>query len=392
MLLQMKAKKLIALTLLAMPLLSTLACGGVGKQLVVLEVAFPKLSLQNLVHLTYIPDGSKRLFAVLQNGQIMVFPNDPDVASAKVFLDIAQQVDHADTEGGLLGLAFDPEYDVNGYFYVSYTTPPPRRSIISRFSVRKEDPDQADPTSELVIMEVAQPFPNHNGGHIVFGPDGYLYIGLGDGGSAGDPLGHAQDRSTVLGSILRIDVTDAAPGAPYAIPLDNPFVGTENDVRGEIWAYGLRNPWRFNFDPVTGDLWAADVGQGDYEEIDIVKRGANYGWNIMEGAHCYPPSVDVCNQSGLEVPIFEYTHAEGCSVIGGYVYRGSRLPWLEGYYLYGDYCSGKVWALRYDGTEVVERMQLADFSFSISAFGEDDQGEIYTLSPGGGIYRLSPSQ
>ncbi len=373
--LQMKVKILILLAILAMLPLSTLACGGGGKQLAALEVAFPKLSLQNLVHLTYAPDGSNRLFAVLQNGQIMVFPNDPDVASAKVFLDIAHRVNYADTEEGFLGLAFDPGYGVNGYFYVSYTTPPPRRSIISRFSVRQGDPDQADPTSELVIIEVAQPFPNHNGGHIVFGPDSYLYIGLGDGGSAGDPQNNGQNRSTMLGSILRIDVSGAIPGAPYAVPLDNPFVGTGINTREEIWAYGLRNPWQFNFDPVTGDLWAADVGQDDYEEIDIVKRGANSGWNIMEGAHCYPPSVDVCNQSGLEVPIFEYTHAEGCSVIGGYVYRGSRLPWLQGAYLYGDYCSGKIWALHHDGIEGIEHMQVADSEFSISAFGEDAQRE-----------------
>lgn len=389
---RVKAKGLIPLTLLSILLLSIPACGHGADENVALELAFPELSLQNLVHLTYAPDGSNRLFAVHQDGQITVFSHDPDVESAEVFLDITQQVNHADTEEGLLGLAFDPGYGVNGYFYVSYTTPPPRRSIVSRFSVTKEDAYRADPTSELVIMDVPQPFSNHNGGHIVFGPDGYLYIGLGDGGSAGDPQGQGQNRSTVLGSILRIDVTGAALGAPYAVPSDNPFANTGDDVRAEIWAYGLRNPWRFNFDPVAGDLWAADVGQDHFEEVDIIKRGANYGWNIMEGAHCYPPSVDFCNQSGLEMPIFEYTHAEGCSVIGGYVYRGSRLLWLQGAYVYGDYCSGKIWAISYDGAEVIEHRRLAKTSFPISAFGEDAQGELYILSDVGGIYRLSPSE
>lgn len=354
-----------------------------------LESAFPSLTLERLVGLTYPPDGSNRLFAVLQRGQIMVFLNDPATTSAQVFLDITDRVNSTGNEEGLLGLAFDPRYTINGYFYVSYTASSPRRSVISRFSVSQGDPNQADPANEFVILEVDQPYPNHNGGHIAFGPDGYLYIGLGDGGAAGDPRGNGQDRSTLLGSILRIDVSNAAPGAPYTIPPDNPFVGEGDDIREEIWAYGLRNPWRFSFDRLSGDLWAADVGQADYEEIDLIEPGSNYGWNIMEGAHCYPPGAQ-CSQAGLTLPISEYAHDGECSIIGGYVYRSSRLPSLYGAYLYTDHCSGTVWALRYDGVQVTEQAELVDSELTITAFGEDAQGEVYILSRDNGIYRLRP--
>ena len=354
-----------------------------------LESAFPSLTLERLVGLTYPPDGSNRLFAVLQRGQIMVFLNDPATTSAQVFLDITDQVNSTGNEEGLLGLAFDPGYTINGYFYVSYTASLPRRSVISRFSVSQGDPNQADAVNELVILEVDQPYPNHNGGHIAFGPDGYLYIGLGDGGAAGDPLDNGQDRGTLLGSILRIDVSNATPGRPYAIPSDNPFVGGGDDIRKEIWAFGLRNPWRFSFDRLTGDLWAADVGQADYEEIDVIEPGSNYGWNIMEGTHCYSPSAQ-CSQAGLTLPISEYSHNGECSVIGGYVYRSSLLPSLYGAYLYADHCSGTVWALRYDGVQVTEQAELVDSELTITAFGEDAQGEVYILSRDNGIYSLRP--
>jgi len=237
-------------------------------------------------------------------------------------------------------------------------------------------------------MEVEQPYKNHNGGCLKFGPDGYLYIGLGDGGGAGDPEGNGQDLSTLLGKILRIDVSNSTHEAPYVIPEDNPFLDTSNDYKKEIWAYGFRNPWRFSFDRVTGDLWVGDVGQDSWEEIDIVKAGANYGWDIMEGRYCYPPSINSCNLTGLSSPIWEYSHEDGCSVIGGYVYRGTRAPSLYGKYLYADYCSGRIWSLQYEGEKAVENLELIKADIDITSFAEDRAGEVYFLTGEGKIYRL----
>jgi len=351
------------------------------------EVAFPNLSFNRMVHLTHAGDGTNRLFLTLQSGQILVFPNVEGVRTTQVFLDISDRVDSSGTEEGLLSLAFDPDYKENGYFYVYYTASQPERSVLSRFSVSRSDPNRADPQSELVLLEVAQPAPNHNGGALTFGPDGYLYLGLGDGGGAGDPFGNGQNRSTLLGSILRLDVSASSPQERYRIPSDNPYLG-QGKYKEEIWAYGLRNPWRMAFDKVTGLLWVADVGQNLYEEVDIVMRGRNYGWNIMEGFHCFPPSITSCEQGGLELPLIEYTHSEGCSITGGYVYRGRRLGPLYGAYVYGDFCSGKIWALRFDGVRVIEHMEIADTSLEISSFGEDEQGELYILSHFGKIYRF----
>ncbi len=352
------------------------------------EPAFPNLSFDRMVHLTCPDDGTSRLFLVLQPGRIMGFDNHSNVTSTEAFLDIRDRVNDSSEEEGLLGLAFDPQYRSNGHFYVYYSAAHPRRSVISRFSVSGDIPSRADPSSELVILEVPQPFSNHNGGQLLFGPDGYLYIGLGDGGSGGDPRGHGQDRSTLLGSILRIDVSSAAAGAKYRVPPDNPFVARNDGARKEIWAYGLRNPWRFTFDRDTGDLWAGDVGQNTFEEVDLIRRGLNYGWNVMEGLHCF--RARQCDSEGLERPVIEYSRSGGCSITGGYVYRGSRLPSLHGAYVYGDFCSGKIWALRYDGTGVTERLQIADTGFNIPAFGEDRSGELYILSFDGRIYRFVP--
>ncbi len=347
------------------------------------EPAFPALSLSRMVGMTYPPDGSDRLYVVLQPGRIVFFPNDREVDSAELFLDIRDRVNDRGEEEGLLGLAFDPQYADNGHFYVYYSASGPRRSVVSRFSASADG--RAGPGSERILLEVPQPFSNHNGGQIAFGPDGYLYIALGDGGSRGDPQGNGQDLGTLLGSILRIDVSTVDSTGAYAVPADNPFVG-HSGARPEIWAYGLRNPWRFSFDRATGDLWTADVGQNRFEEVDIIRPGLNYGWNIMEGEECFARSD--CDRTGLEIPVAEYGREDGCSVTGGYVYRGSSLPSLYGAYVYGDYCSGRIWALRHDGDEVTERMQIVDSGLRIPSFGEDAGGELYVLSFDGTIYRL----
>ena len=349
------------------------------------ERAFPNLSFERMVGMAYPEDGSEKLFVLLQPGVIVAFANDWSVESADTFLDIRERVSDRGNEEGLLGLAFDPDFRENGYFYVYYSAANPRRSTLSRFSVHA-DGGTADAGSERVILEVEQPYSNHNGGQVAFGPDGYLYVGLGDGGSRGDPQGNGQNLSTLLGSIIRIDVSAPDEGGSYSIPPDNPFAGVD-DAGGEIWAYGIRNPWRFSFDRATGELWMADVGQNRFEEVDIVGRGLNYGWNIMEGSACFRPSRG-CDSQGLEMPIAEYGREGGCSVTGGYVYRGNRAPSLYGAYIYGDFCSGKIWALRHDGGRVTEKLELVDSRLEISSFGEDQDGEIFILSFDGGIYRL----
>jgi glucose/arabinose dehydrogenase len=348
------------------------------------ERVFPDLSFQEPTNLLQ-PDGTGDLmFVTEQRGTIYAFSaNNPQ--QANLFLDITDRVNKGGNEEGLLGLAFDPDYQENGYFYVYYSADSPRRSVLARFRLDQEKTDVADPQSEVIVMEVAEPYSNHNGGQLAFGPDGYLYVGLGDGGGGGDPDGNGQNLGTVLGSILRIDVSGLSGG--YEIPADNPFVDTEG-ARAEIWAFGLRNPWRFSFDSETGLLWAGDVGQGSWEEIDIITGGANYGWNIMEGLHCYSPAAG-CNQSGLTLPIAEYDHSQGrCSITGGYVYHGDQIPSLQGYYIYGDYCSGDIWALAYDGSVVTENMLLAESGLSISSFGEDLAGNLYILDRAGGICTL----
>ena len=265
------------------------------------ERVFPSLSFARMTYLTHAGDGSGTLFVTLQPGVVMSFPNDPDAASADTFLDIRNRVSDKGNEEGLLGLAFDPKYAENGHFYVYYSAAGPRRSVLSRFSVPPGS-TTAVPASELVLLEIPQPFSNHNGGQIAFGPDGYLYVGLGDGGRAGDPFDNGQDRSTLLGSILRIDVGIVGERGGYGIPPDNPFRAAGDGSRPEIWAYGLRNPWRFSFDLETGDLWVADVGQNQYEEVDLIEPGGNYGWNVMEGNSCFSPSTG-CSTEGLIRPV-----------------------------------------------------------------------------------------
>ncbi len=356
-----------------------------------IEVAFANLQFTRPVDLQHAGDGSDRLFVVEQAGVIQVFANDPSVASASVFLDIEEdRVDDRDDEEGLLGLAFHPDFANNGFFYVDYTASNPSRTVIARYQVDPNDPNRADRDSEVIVLETGQPAGNHNGGQIAFGPDGFLYIALGDGGGGGDTFGNGQNPSTLLGSILRIDVDNPSNDRNYGIPADNPFVGNTQGFQEEIYAYGLRNPWRFSFDPETGRLWTGDVGQRSFEEIDIVENGGNYGWNTMEGLHCFSPSSG-CNQSGLELPVVEYGRSEGRSVTGGYVYRGPGVPELIGQYIYGDYLSGRIWALEYDGQQLVQNVELLDTSLLIASFGVDENNELYICAFDGRIHRFVPT-
>ena len=355
-----------------------------------LERAFPNLNFRRLTGLAQPGDGDHRLFVTEQAGLVMAFPDDPAATGAAVVLDIRERVNDSGNEEGLLGLAFDPEFAEHKFVYLYYSASSPRRSVVSRMAITPGG--AADPDSELVLLEVEQPYSNHNGGELAFGPDGYLYIALGDGGSRGDPLGSGQNLGTLLGAILRIDVRDATAEEPYRIPADNPFVDTPG-ARGEIWAYGLRNPWRFSFDRATGELWTGDVGQNRFEEVDLIVRGGNYGWNTLEAAHCFnPPSG--CDPGGAILPVLEYPINGGCSVIGGYVYRrqgpSEPLPSLYGAYVFADYCSGRVWAIRLTDGRPAEQTQLADTGLRITSFGEDRDGNLYILSQDSGIYRFAP--
>ncbi len=348
-----------------------------------LRRVFGGLAFTKPILLTHAGDNSDRIFVVEQGGVIKIFPNQDNVAGAKTFLDIRSRVNASPNEAGLLGLAFHPQYASNGKFYVYYT----RGNLYSRFSefqVSSSDPDAANPNSERILFEVQQPASNHNGGMMAFGPDNYLYIALGDGGGGGDPFRTGQDRRSLLAKILRIDVDSRSGNLAYGIPPDNPYVGNTNGWREEVWAWGFRNPWRFSFDRVTGDLWCGDVGQDAWEEVDLVVKGGNYGWSIMEGMHCYNASS--CNQSGLILPVVEYSHNEGFSITGGYVYHGPRLPKLAGVYLYADYVTRKIWGLRYANGSVLANQFLVDCPANISSFGEDQAGEVYVVGHDGRIY------
>jgi glucose/arabinose dehydrogenase len=352
------------------------------------EQAFPNLSFSLPVDLQDPRDGTNRFFVVEQAGIIRAFENSPSVASSNVLLDIRDRV-VSGGEQGLLGLAFHPDFETNGYFYVNYTAPNPLRTVIARYSVNPPSSNQADRNSELVLLQYNQPFQNHNGGQVSFGPDGYLYIAAGDGGSGGDPQNNAQNLGSMLGKIHRIDVDNPSGGRNYGIPADNPLAGNTAGYREEIFAYGLRNLWRFSFDPVTGKLWAADVGQNRLEEIDIIEKGKNYGWRIMEGNLCYNPSTG-CSATGLELPVWQYGRTEGISVTGGFVYRGSRIAQLVGAYIYGDYGSGRIWALRYDGVNPTVNTEIGTIgSIGLASFGIDKDDEIYICAFDGKVYRLT---
>jgi glucose/arabinose dehydrogenase len=374
------------------------------------EVAFPHLKwtgwrgltasqtvnpLRPLV-LTHAGDGSNRVFVATQHGVIHVFPNDQKAEKTEIFLDLSDRVRYDDkaNEEGFLGLAFHPKYKDNGELFAFYTLKSAKLvNVLSRFRVSKDNPSRADPASEEVLLSVQRPFWNHDGGTICFGPDGLLYLALGDGGSANDPFGHGQNLNSLLGKILRLDVDRKDAGKPYAVPRDNPFVGRK-DARPEIWAYGLRNVWRMAFDRKTGRLWAGDVGQDLYEEINHIVAGGNYGWNLREALHPFG-NRGVGPRPDLIDPIWEYHHSIGKSITGGGVYRGSRLPELEGHYLYADYISGIIRAIRYDDAakRVTAHRTVGTARFAVVSWGEDEAGEAYFLVvtvKGQGIHRFTP--
>lgn len=345
------------------------------------EPAFPLLpALEQLVALVPEP-GARRWVLALREGRVLRFDDAPDAAHMATVLDWRDRIESGPQETGLLGLAFAPDFVHSRRLYLSFTPGNPLASQLVR--VRLTPEGRHEYASTRLLLRVRQPYANHNGGHIAFGPDGYLYLGLGDGGNAGDPHGHAQDPASLLGKLLRLDVSGPAD---YAVPRDNPY--DKGGGRPEIWALGLRNPWRFSFDAETGELWLADVGQDAFEEVNRIKRGGNYGWNRREGRHCF--GADACPSAGLEEPVAEYGHDEGCSVTGGYVYRGKALPGLAGHYVFGDFCTGAIWSLDAAG----RRRLLVDSELNIASFAEGPDRELYVLNlkgrAGRGIFRLVP--
>jgi len=336
-------------------------------------------------------DGSGRLFVTQQTGLVRIVQDGAPLE--KPFLDLSGEVSTGG-ERGLLGVAFHPNYAQNGRFFVNYTNTD-GNTVVSEFAV-SDDLNVAAPTSERVLLTLTQPYPNHNGGNLVFGPDHYLYIGTGDGGAGGDPEHNGQDTGALLGKMLRIDVDNVPDGKPYGVPESNPFVGA-SEAEPEVWAYGLRNPWRFSFDRQTGDLWIADVGQNRIEEVNrqpaASTGGENYGWNLTEGSSCFDPAdpmnaSESCDKTGLTLPVLEYTHDEGKSITGGYVYRGEQVPALNGHYVYGDFASRTIWSAAAE-SEGYSSSTLLDAGFNVVAFGEDEAGELYVADYGGTLYRFA---
>jgi glucose/arabinose dehydrogenase len=357
----------------------------------------PQLALEGFVSGLSSPlgfevpdDGTNRIFIVEHGGTIQV--TQAGVVLPVPFLDISSQIESGG-EKGLLGMACHPDFGASGHFYVDYTqrlSTGQLQTVISEFAVSATDPNQADPTSERQLLVVDQPYDNHNGGQLAFGPDGFLYIAFGDGGGGGDPFGNARNMNVLLGKILRIGVDPPfASGKSYAIPSDNPFAS--GGGLPEIWAFGFRNPWRFSFDRSNGRLIAGDVGQANWEEVDLITRGGDYGWSVMEGNHCYPPSVTTCDTAGLTLPIAEYGHdgSGGSAIIGGFVYHGSAIAGLEGTYVFGDLSSGRVWGLKQDAMMNWRMTQILTHNLTVSSFVQDAAGELYLLDYGNGaVLRL----
>jgi glucose/arabinose dehydrogenase len=374
-----------------------------------LQDAFPALRIDRPLWLCEAPDGSGRFFIVEQHGRILITRPGGAVADTKEFLNIAAREPFVENEEGLLGMAHHPGFSTNGLFYVYYSQQQPRRSVISEFKVAATDRDKADLASERVLLEIPQPYWNHNGGQVSFGPDGFLYIASGDGGAANDPHHHGQNPASLLGKMLRIDVNSRftmqvgwqRQNLAYGIPKDNPYANeiARYGARREIWATGLRNPWRFSWDRETGDLWVGDVGQDDWEEINRVVNGGNYGWPVREGLHHFKPGPAGAR---YDDPVLVYPHrpeqqakaqfpehSTGLSVTGGYVYRGQKYPALRGVYVYGDYNLGTIWGLRYQDGKVVARSTLLEQPMNIVSFAEDATGELYVLCFDNKIFKLT---
>jgi glucose/arabinose dehydrogenase len=371
--------------------------------------ALPKIQLDRVLpelrveRPMWMEEFQSQLFIVEQRGRIVTTGKNSDGKDAREFLNIVPRKPFVDNEEGLLGFALHPGYATNRQFYIYYTQQNPRRSVISEFKTNA-DATQADPSTERILLEIPQPFSNHNGGQISFGPDGFLYITLGDGGAANDPHNNAQNMASLLGKILRIDVngrmTRDKKNFQYAIPNDNPFANEQYGVRGEIWASGLRNVWRFSWDRETGVLWAADVGQNLWEEINIIAKGGNYGWCVREGFHSFKPGP---RHAQFDDPIFEYPHNPqlkdsptphegfGLSITGGYVYRGQKHPALRGIYIYGDYALGAIFGLKFQNNKATGQALLLEQPKNITSFAQDAEGELYLLTQDAGIYAISPA-
>jgi len=374
-----------------------------------LRPLWPNAAIQRPLVLCEAPDGSHRKFVAEQRGRILILPENLNDTNTVVFLDISDRKLYASNEEGLLGLTFHPQFQSNGKFYI-YTSPQnPRRTVLTEFQVSQSDRNRADMGTERILFEQPQPYSNHKGGCTIFGPDGFLYVSLGDGGSANDPHENGQKLTTLLGKILRIDVNGRSGALPYGIPRDNPFVGKGDGIREEIWAYGLRNVWRFSFDRESGELWAGDVGQNKFEEVDVITKGGNHGWNWREGFHAFKTNGTPPMDAKFIEPVIEYPHlaiydkeakhGPGLSITGGYVYRGKKLPALRGAYIYADFAAGTIWALRRENGKVTESAAVYSTSKGtqvkgVSSFAEDLSGEIYVLAfegnVNGKIYELSP--
>jgi len=355
-----------------------------------IKLALRASGLSKPVFLADAPDGTSRLFIVEKTGRIKILSHGR--VRSTPFLNISGQVSRGD-EQGLLGLAFHPRFHSNRKLYVNFTNRA-GDTIIREYKVYKSNRNLVNPSTSRTILKIDQPYANHNGGMLAFGPDGYLYIGIGDGGSGGDPGNRAQRTSTLLGKMLRIGVGSRDSGLQYHVPASNPYVGVTG--RNEIWQRGLRNPWRFSFDRSTGDLWIGDVGQGAWEEVDRARasgtgpgRAINWGWNVLEGTHCYPSSVSSCSTSGKTAPLLEFDHNSGrCAVTGGYVYRGSAIPVLQGGYVFGDFCSGEIWVTTASASAPAGKTLLLNTSLLISSFGQSSGGELFVTDLGGRLYQI----
>ena len=378
----MRAYLTIALLLAGAAAVLAVATSTQAQIRIALEPVFQQLRFDRPVVLTHAGDETDRIFIAEQGGTIRVFPNTNDARFASTFLDLSARVDTELPDAGLLGLAFDPGYAVNRHFYVFYIAGAPPRAVIARYAVSANDPGAASPQSELVLLEEPLPSVGNYGGTLAFGADGYLYASIGDGGASRS----AQDPNTLLGSVLRIDVRNAAPGSPYAIPGDNPLISNIG-ARDEIWAYGFRNPRTFSFDPESGELWVADIGQSRFEEVGVVVAGANYGWPVMEGSSCF--NAASCNREGLRTSLLQYSRSdERCGATGGYVYYGRLARSLDGHYLYADSCSGEVWAAHRVANRMLGPIEVLTSEVGIRSFGTDERGELYAIGVNAHLYRF----